>query len=142
MKDFQCIPHSFSGLTMRDEMIFISSKRGGENMLRLQIILDLLFVIIGPIGFWLFLCYTVGNNLWLKPPVDHGVPHIHVHRLDMSAHAFFPIVLILSVESRCSIIRPLELLICHMDQLFRYLAIEEENKLYDTTCWSIWPMRL
>jgi len=67
------------------------------NIPCLQIVLDLLFVIIAPIGFWLFLCYTVGNNLMLKPPVDHGVPHIHVNQLDMNAHAFFPIVIIFSV---------------------------------------------
>jgi len=94
VKGFQGIPHIFGGLTMRYEMILINPKRGDKNILCLQIVLDLLFVIIAPIGFWLIFCYTVGNNLRLKPPVGHGVPHIHVHRLDVNAHAFFPIVVI------------------------------------------------
>jgi len=72
----------------------------------LQIVLDLLFVIFGPIGFWFILCYTIGNNLRLKSPIDNGVPHIHIHRLDVNAHAFFPIVVIFSVENR-RIIRPI-----------------------------------
>ena len=67
----------------------------------------------------LILCYTVGNNLRLKPPIDHDVLHVHIHRLDVNTHAFFPIVIIFSVENRSSIIRPLGLLASHMDQLFR-----------------------
>ena len=77
----------------------------------------------------LILCYTVGNNLRLKPPIDHDVLHVHIHRLDVNTHAFFPIVIIFSVENRSSIIRPLGLLASHMDQLFRQLAVKRDQAL-------------
>jgi len=91
VKGFQCIPHIFRGLTMRDVMILINPKRGDENISCLEIVLDILFVFITTMGSWLVLCYTVAKNLRLKPPVGHDVPHVHIHRLDVNAHAFFPI---------------------------------------------------
>jgi len=122
MKGFQWIPHIFEGLTMRYEIILINPKRGDEDIPCFQIVLDLLFVIIAPIGFRLILDYTVVSiccNLWLKPTIGKSVSHIHIHRLDVNAHAFFPIVIIFFVKNRCSIIRPLGLLASDMDQLFR-----------------------
>ena len=115
MKSFKLLTHSLSGFTIRDVMILIHPKIRYEYVSRLQIVLDFLFVIVTSIGFWFVFCDTISNNLQLELLVGYNIPHIPVHRLDMNAHAFFPIVIVFIVKYWFSNIFPLRLLTCHIN---------------------------
>lgn len=114
---FQSIQYCLSGLTMWNRLILIHANGGNKNVSCLQIILNLLFITVGPIGLMFNFCNPVNFNLRFGPLVDHGVPNIHVDWLNMEVHAFFPIFTFFAVKNWSPTVLPLRLFVHHIDSL-------------------------